>query len=195
MSRTVLQLKNQLNPGDKDYEDGDFFLTDLKMHVPSLLATEIEFIKMVYWMIVAKGYKSILELGTNRGDATYWFLKAADKNEGDVVTVDKTDYYKGKSPDNLKRVICESREFFKSLSNETFDFIYVDGDHSYLGAISDMLNAECHIAPGGSIAIHDVNYDADDENMVRSAFEKYHKVSRGKWMTYHCGAGLAIGEF
>ena len=193
--RLALQLKNRVLPGAEGYEDNYCFLTGGKMHVPSLLATEFEFIKIIYWLIVAKKHRSILEIGTNEGDATYWFLKAAEEIDGKVVTIDKVDLYKGAESSRLTRSFIGSDDFFKDSREKKFDFIYVDGDHSFLGAFRDMLSAEYCVSSGGTIAIHDVNYDHGDDNMVRSAFEKYMTITRGKWIKLPCGEGLAIGEF
>lgn len=38
---------------------------------------------------------------------------------------------------------------------KTFDLIFIDGDHTYEGAIADIRNARKILAPGGAIVVHD----------------------------------------
>lgn len=42
------------------------------------------------------------------------------------------------------------------VNNETFDFLFIDGDHNYEAAKSDFLNYGPLVADGGIIAFHDI---------------------------------------
>jgi len=57
---------------------------------------------------------------------------------------DRVNVYKGKSVD-----------FFKEIADDSLDFIYIDGDHSYEGAKVDLQNAFYKVKSGGLICGHD----------------------------------------
>lgn len=194
----VLAKSNiEIKPNEQKYDVAPNLLTGDGLHSASPYATEYEFIKMLYWLIIAKGHHRILEIGTNRGYSTWWFLKAAEKIGGHVTTVDAYDLYAGEDSDNLKRVISTSQDFFAKIRDiDVFDFIYVDGDHSFLPAYLDIFNAQKIISPGGTIAVHDTRYnDGKEVYQVDKALLEIMRDTHGKWMFYNFGHGLALGEF
>jgi hypothetical protein len=67
----------------------------------------------------------------------------------------KTKFSKKK---NVKICRMKSNDFFKTIPEDLrFDFIYVDGDHSYDGTLSDIQHAWLFIKPNGIIIIDDFN--------------------------------------
>ena len=197
MNIVICKTNGSILPRDPGYGGMPSYLTKEGFHTSSGYATEHEFLKIIYWMIIAKGHKKILEIGTNEGHCTYWLLKAAEKTGGAVVTVDPEDHYKGIESPLLTRATVTSLNFFQSLKkDETFDFIYVDGDHTFISAYFDMLNAERFIAPGGTIAVHDTRYNEGLDNyQTDKALLELMRDTKGQWLHYPCGHGLSIGEF
>lgn len=196
MKRLVLQVNLPVKPGEEGYEDNRVYLTSAGMYSRSIFSTEDEFMRMLYWLIVAKKHKAITEIGTNKGDFTYWLLKAAGEIDGHVVTVDEKDIYENIESERLTRIIKSSADYWNSVpTGIKSDFIYVDGDHSFIGAYADMVNAEARINKGGTIAVHDIGGDLNEDYMVKNAFLRFMSETKGRWMLYNCGAGLAIGEF
>lgn len=84
-------------------------------------------------------------------------------------------------------------EFFKSLDPEEskFDAIFIDADHSYLGALKDYNGALNHIKKGGLIIFHDINSAACPGIMrlwreVKSEHSKYYEFIASNT----CGIGV-----
>lgn len=96
----------------------------------------------------------VLELGVNDGVSTELFAQYASE----VVAIDITKTKRLK--ERLERIsnITFKQMYFKDfLSDEKFDFIYIDGDHSYKSIIEDIEIAKKYIKPNGVIAGHDFN--------------------------------------
>lgn len=51
-----------------------------------------------------------------------------------------------------------SRESFRIYQENSLDFIMIDGDHSYDGCMSDLINFYSKLKPGGEMAVHDYNH-------------------------------------
>jgi hypothetical protein len=115
-----------------------------------------------------------LQIGTYTGDATQWLL-----DNRTVVTIDDVDtwegsqedqhvsldfssveqYYDSRFSDN-PRVIkhkMTSDEFFNT-NTKTYNFIYIDGDHTALQTALDGLNAFKVLEKGGVIAFDDYGW-------------------------------------
>ncbi|MEY2924116.1 MAG: Synechococcus phage [Bacteroidota bacterium] len=58
---------------------------------------------------------------------------------------------------NITLVYKSSTEFAKSLDNDSLDFIFIDGDHSYKGVIEDIKNYWPKVKNNGVFAGHDIN--------------------------------------
>jgi predicted O-methyltransferase YrrM len=112
-----------------------------------------------------------LQIGTYTGDATEWLLKNrtieflddVDTWEGseetaheslDFVSVEA--YYDSRFAGD-SRVIkhkMTSDQFFSN-NTKTYNFIYIDGDHTALQTAIDGLNGFRHLEPGGVMAFDD----------------------------------------
>ena len=197
MNITIKKSPVVMLPTDADYEKIPNFITSDGLHTTTEFATEYEFVKILYWLIVAKGHKRILEIGTNKGHGTYWLLKAAEKTGGSVITVDPENLYQGIESERLTRINKKSTDFFESLvDTDEFDFIYVDGDHSFIMAYYDIYSAQRRISKGGTIAVHDTRYNEGNHvYQVDKALLEVMRDTKGSWTMYPCGHGMAIGEF
>jgi predicted O-methyltransferase YrrM len=118
-----------------------------------------------------------LQIGAYTGDATEWLMRNVLTNPNshltDVDTWEGSDELIHKSLDwgsvediydqrateykNLTKVKCTSDEFFK-MNVETFDFIYVDGDHTALGVLKDGMSAVLALRPNGILAFDDYTW-------------------------------------
>lgn len=56
---------------------------------------------------------------------------------------------------SVKVVKSDSVEFMDKMPNEYFDFVYIDGDHSYEGVLRDINSAYPKVKRGGWIMGHD----------------------------------------
>jgi hypothetical protein len=66
---------------------------------------------------------------------------------------DLTEYYKNNS--NVKIFKTDSANFLKNIPNNFFDFIYIDGDHSFDGVYSDLTLSYEKLKLGGILSGHD----------------------------------------
>lgn len=91
------------------------------------------------------------------GDNLYHYAnlhkEIEDKNNSSVfdVFLKNTKEYREK----INTIIGDSKVVHKYLSDGSFDFILVDGDHSYDGIISDYINFLPKLRVGGLMCFHD----------------------------------------
>jgi hypothetical protein len=73
-----------------------------------------------------------------------------------------------------------------TFSDAYFDWIYIDGDHSYQAVLDDLLAWYAKLRPGGCIALDDYEWrDEDNRTSVRSAINAFladHAVAQAKLM-------------
>ena len=91
---------------------------------------------------LTKGKKKGLEIGFNAGDSADLFLNngvikltSLDIGEHDYYKVGKK-YINKKYPKRHKLIIGDSAKTLDKLKGK-YDFIFIDGDHSYKGAMAD----------------------------------------------------------
>lgn len=124
----------------------------------------------------------LLQIGAYTGDASVWLyeniLKTSESVLVDVDTWEGSDepihhemnwhtveslydYKTQKSRDDRKIIKFKgtSDSFFKN-NQETYDFIYVDGDHTAYGVLKDAVASYECLAVGGIIAFDDYQWSA-----------------------------------
>jgi predicted O-methyltransferase YrrM len=62
--------------------------------------------------------------------------------------------------DKVEFLNVTSEEFVKTLKDESLDFVFIDGDHSFEGALKDFQNYYPKIKKGGIFAGHDIQLDS-----------------------------------
>jgi len=124
------------------------------------------YLRSIYEWAAARQFKRILEIGFDSGSSALAFLRACP--DANVFSVDIDGERTQVGRDLIARsgeghrhafVHADSREYLKSLAQagETFDCIYVDGDHLYDVAKADLENALPLLAPGGAILADDAD--------------------------------------
>lgn len=115
-----------------------------------------------------------LQIGTYTGDATAWLLanrkverlfdvdtwEGSDEEAHDSLDFSSVEaYYNFRFTDNKNITKCKmtSDEFFNK-NTHTFNFIYIDGDHTALQTALDGLNAFKVLEPGGVMAFDDYEW-------------------------------------
>lgn len=117
---------------------------------------------------------SCLQIGAYTGDATKWMLENILTNPSSSLTdvdtwegsneaihqsfnwdeVEKIYDSKIAGYSNVHKYKGTSDSFFET-NTKTYDFIYIDGDHTALGVLKDGVNAIKVLNPGGIIAFDD----------------------------------------
>jgi predicted O-methyltransferase YrrM len=130
---------------------------------------ELLFVDAVAKFIKAR---NIFEFGTYMGRTTYHLVGASP--EAQVTTLDlppeggsKTwpflgNVYKGSDRESrITQLLCDCHKFDPAPYKQQFDFIYIDGDHSYNGVKNDTMKALEMLCPGGTMMWHDYGPSSD----------------------------------
>jgi hypothetical protein len=147
--------------------------SDIQEHLPRLYK----------W---AKG--NVLEIGVRSGVSTSALLAGVEEHGGHVYSVDINDcqVFAGHPQWDFFRMDTVRGGENSKLLAQDYDILFVDGDHTYEGALSD-LNT---FGPRAKhIFVHDT--EAQEFPGVRKAVEEYVKQAKRK-VTYHSGSfGMA----
>ncbi len=116
-------------------------------------------------MIRTLGKQSrIAELGVDNGDFTDFLLSALDPDEFVLIDMWESRRYRSKEEFVAQRFGGDTRivvdkglstEQLAAHANASFDFIYIDTNHSYDTTIEELRLARRKVKPGGTIAGHD----------------------------------------
>lgn len=94
------------------------------------------------------GYKSYLEIGTQRTSGNFNNINAEHKF--------CVEPYPPEEEAKFINFIGTSDEYFKSISDDTkFDIIFIDGLHHYDQVLKDIENSFNHLNEDGTIVVHD----------------------------------------
>ncbi len=112
-------------------------------------------------------FKTAMEIGFNTGHSADVFLSNSNCNlysfdigEHGVVNIGK-DYIDKKHPNRHNLILGDSRKTIPEFAETTdikFDFILIDGDHSYEGATSDIINCKKLANEKTILVIDDIRY-------------------------------------
>jgi len=70
-----------------------------------------------------------------------------------------------------------SQEFVRKIEDESLDFVFIDGDHSYEAALKDFENYYPKIKNGGIFAGHDIQLNSIHTALTHFLKERYDQVS------------------
>ncbi len=143
--------------------------TDIKYYKP--IQNELaEFISLCPWeteclyKFAGTAKKGIVEIGRLKGGSTLLFSMSNPKTR--VISIDispqndenlKYIFSKLSCGENVELLTGDSIEVYKDIVRIGFeyDFIFIDGDHTYEGCLKDLNTWFPSLEPGGIIAIHD----------------------------------------
>jgi len=98
----------------------------------------------------------VAELGTDRGDFALHILSAAEPIELHLVDLDLRQVPAALRADS--RVVLHggvSHRMIERFPDAYFDWVYVDGDHSYAGVMRDAHATAAKVKPGGYLVFND----------------------------------------
>lgn len=128
--------------------------------VPGWLTEAEESLLMRYAGAVGKD-GVIVGIGVEYGRSTAAFLNASQASVFGVELTPKKEYdlnirEAGVSIDNAAILVGDSKQVGKAWEHGAIDFLFIDGDHSYEGALGDIEAWATHVRGGGFMAFHDV---------------------------------------
>ena len=101
----------------------------------------------------------IAEVGTLHGDFARFILAASEPEHLHLIDIDFSPRALPLADD--ERVTLHnglSHEVLQSLPDASFDWIYIDGDHSYAGCARDAEAAASKVKPGGYLVFNDFTH-------------------------------------
>ena len=154
---------------------------------------------------VPQGKIKVLQIGVYTGDATEWlvnnrdieFIHDVDTWQGsredahDALSFSEVEkYYDSRFADNKKIVKFKytSDHFFNTIpQEETYDFIYIDGDHTALQVALDGLNAFRVLKSGGIMGFDDYLWNSGMEGWLRPqpGVDAFLSVCQDKYTLIH----------
>tara|TARA_R100000005_G_C5003063_1_gene211049 strand:- start:2797 stop:3531 length:735 start_codon:yes stop_codon:yes gene_type:complete len=123
----------------------------------------------IYSVIVDKGYKNLIDIGTGPGFSCLYMAQAI-KTLGlspdnskvysyDIVrskqTIAKLNLEKFDLTGYVKFFCVDAPKALKAHEDNSFDFVLIDGNHGYDSVVKDFEQAERVVRPGGCIAFDD----------------------------------------
>lgn len=130
-------------------------------------------------------FKHGLEVGFDQGASALAFLRACP--EATLFSLDIAPCEVGNRRLETSDVIsrfsfsqCDSREVLPQME-ETFDFIYIDGDHLYDAVKQDLFNADKLLIEGGYMIVDDANPNHQHFGVGRAVIELCEQKGYHKW--------------
>jgi predicted O-methyltransferase YrrM len=122
--------------------------------------------------------KAVLEIGVFEGETSIKMIEAL-KSGGYYAGLDINDYRKHKLQKNGVAVdfkLGESIGLLKGFPANHFDFIFVDGDHSWANILPEFKEVERVLASGGILAYHDTIHIEDVKRLMQYAADYNYNV-------------------
>lgn len=142
--------------------------------------SEIDVCQFIGSLIKMNGYKNVLEIGVFEGETSVKMIEALPIG-GKYTGIDINDYRKldfNKAGKGWNFILGESIKVLANMPEDHFDFIFVDGDHSWENILPEFKEIERVIKPGGVIAYHDTIHIADVKKLIEYANHyKYNTVT------------------
>jgi len=109
----------------------------------------------MYDRIITKGFSTILELGTRRGESLTIFSNALidAKRKGTVYSMDKDLTLAEPPHDNCVLVRSDTRD---CTWDKPLDMLFIDADHAYESVRRDIIKFGPWVKKGGEVWLHDV---------------------------------------
>ena len=125
--------------------------------------------EMGYMLALIPEYGAVLEIGTLDGVTVAWW--ASRRQRATFLSVDPfiaacgtwagdSERWKKNSRPNQKLFVGNSNGLLGS--EQSFDLIFVDGDHSYTACLLDLENIKLMLRPNGHICVHDYGHGHKD---------------------------------
>jgi len=178
-------------------------LMDLDKRYPQMAGTANPEKMLLFSLLRHIGAKKVLEVGVSAGHMTCWLAQAMKYENGYLTSVDNFSRAHGGQAsskeipqkriniaglkDWVTLIKSDSVEFMKNQPDDTYDFVWVDADHSFKGAYDDIVEA-LRISKNG-IGVHDVYQQYDGPREACLSIEHDMGIS-GTWIPGFRGTWL-----
>lgn len=156
------------------------------------------------WSQFLAGYRNVprqaLEIGSFEGRSACWFVEnilthpasqitCIDTFTARPVEVMKFNITTTGHPEKFRILTGDSREVVKmlGLENQTFDFAYIDGDHTWRGVFQDGVGVFPMIKPGGIIIFDDYEYNGGGEQIPKIGIDLFCQRFKQQFEPLHVG--------
>lgn len=142
--------------------------------------SEADVCQFIGSLIKMHGCTNVLEIGVFEGETSVKMIEALPIG-GKYTGIDINDYRKldfNKAGKGWNFILGESIKVLANMPENHFDFIFVDGDHSWDNILPEFKEIERVIKPGGVIAYHDSIHIADVKKLIEYANHyKYNTIT------------------
>lgn len=188
--RQIEVLKRILNASDKEIHNMDFLLENIKEYgiTPLAWLQELddtliytgngmiqvpgEFASLCYFLADQEIHTAI-EVGVYRGRSSYFICAVLYRNNPDLVydmvdivdNLDEFEKFNEVLPCLRKQIPHTSKDFI----GKTYDFVFIDADHSYSASMEDYLNVGRYAKK--IVCFHDIfahEYDSQEGGVART---------------------------
>lgn len=150
-------------------------------------------------LIADNNLRRYLEVGVSNPYSNYLSIRCDSKTSVDPCV--QCEYFSSDAINEFKAFIdhqVTSDDFF-AINTQTFDIIFIDGDHSYAQSLKDLNNALRTVAVNGFVVLHDA-MPLDYDSTQYSNFEKKLPYNGEVWKTVisairQGSTNLKIGTF
>lgn len=113
--------------------------------------------------------ENVLQIGLGHWASTHFVLSLLTDY---IITIEydkrHVERYLSESCLDCEQIIHgDSLEAYKDLPDESFDAVFIDGNHSYEYVKQDLENYSKKVKSGGIIALHDANFEGDQYGTPR----------------------------
>lgn len=143
--------------------------------------SELEVCQFIGILAAMTNAKNILEIGVFEGETAKEILLKKDKSSH-YIGIDIEDYRKEEvkklfEKNKAELIIGKSIEVLKTFSANTFDLVFVDGDHSWENVMPEFKEVERVLATNGLIVYHDaIHMDAPNRITSYAKFYGYNII-------------------
>lgn len=141
--------------------------------------------------------KICLEIGSYKGKSSVGIAEVAkevfcvdtfsadgsgqNQHENTLTLNEFTENTKGYS--NISPCVGNSKIMVPLFEDNKFDFIFIDGDHSYEGVKNDILVCWPKLKIGGIMAFHDYKWDGFNDGGPKKAIDGFFKDHKGPFFS------------
>jgi predicted O-methyltransferase YrrM len=158
--------------------------------------------RLLYEIVLEKGYKSAVEVGTSTGHSTLWIAWALSKTGGKLVTLEIDERRHRQAVELLAEAglsdvvdarLGDAHELVKELPGP-YDFVFLDADKGwYTNYARDLIPK---LEPGGCLSAHNVREPRSGRRGMRGTAE-YYEFMKGQpgfetWVLPDSVGGISV---